>query len=106
MPGVLIEAGIAGLPAVAFNVGGIGEVISDGLTGLLAPAGDVAGLTAGVVRLAKDRALRSSMGTAASTRCGSLFDMRKVASQYEQLLLSLLAGERRNRPAPESRQAG
>jgi glycosyltransferase involved in cell wall biosynthesis len=106
MPGVLIEAGIAGLPAVAFNVGGVGEVISDGVTGYLVRPGDAVGLTSEISRLARDSALRAAVGSAASARCRDLFDMRKVASEYEQLFIALSAGRQSRRSARESRQSG
>jgi len=90
MPAVLMEAGLAGLPAVAFCVGGVGEVVTDQVTGLLAPSGDYPGLWQGVTALARDPQRRSAMGQAARQRCLGLFDIRKVAGEYEELFVSLL----------------
>jgi glycosyltransferase involved in cell wall biosynthesis len=106
MPGVLIEAGMAGLPSVSFNVGGVAEVISDGQTGLLVAPDDLPGMVTAVSRLMRGPALRASMGAAAATKCRSQFDMREVAGQYEQLLIALTA-QGRSVPVPgESRQSG
>lgn len=44
LPNVVLEAHAMGRPVVAFDVGGVGEVIRDGETGWLVQAGDVAGL--------------------------------------------------------------
>ena len=44
MPNVVLEAQALGVPAVAFDVGGMREVIEHGRTGMLAPAGDEAAL--------------------------------------------------------------
>jgi len=41
---VLLEAGLAGLPVSAANVGGIPEIVKDGETGMLFPSGDVTAL--------------------------------------------------------------
>ncbi len=94
MPAVLIEAGLAGLPAVAFDVGGVGEVVADGVTGLLAPPGDRAGFQQALAALAGDPRRRAAMGQAARKRCGELFDMRKVAEAYDDLLVGLLSSGR------------
>jgi glycosyltransferase involved in cell wall biosynthesis len=90
MPAVLMEAGLAGLPAVAFGVGGVGEVVADQVTGLLVPPGDYPGFWEGVTALARDPQRRAAMGQAARHRCQGLFDIRKVAGEYEDLFVSLL----------------
>ncbi len=48
---VLIEAGYAALPCIASRVGGIPEIIEDGVTGILFPRGDVQALTAALTTL-------------------------------------------------------
>ncbi len=62
---VFIEAMCFGKPVVAFDVGGAREIVADGDTGLLAPAGDGAALAACVLRLATDPALRVRLGARA-----------------------------------------
>lgn len=54
---VVIEAFCRGRPVVATSVGGIRDLVEDGVNGLLVPAGDTAALAAALVRLLTDRAL-------------------------------------------------
>lgn len=61
MPVSLIEAGLAGVPVVATNVGSVGEVVQDGVTGLLGPC-DADELAVRVARLLVDEPLRREMG--------------------------------------------
>lgn len=67
---VLTEAMAAGLPVVATRVGGIPEVVEDGVTGLLVPPGDVDALADAVERLVADPALRHRMADQARARSG------------------------------------
>ncbi|HLV35478.1 MAG TPA: glycosyltransferase family 1 protein [Spirillospora sp.] len=62
---VVVEAMAAGLPVVASQVGGVPDVIEVGRTGYVFEPGDVAGLVAGVRRIARDRACIEQMGRAA-----------------------------------------
>ncbi|HWH07144.1 MAG TPA: glycosyltransferase family 4 protein [Candidatus Paceibacterota bacterium] len=61
---VLLEAGLARLPVIASDVGGIPEVIQDNKTGLLFPSGDAATLAALLERSITDEELRAKMGQA------------------------------------------
>ncbi|MFZ5869427.1 MAG: glycosyltransferase family 4 protein [Actinomycetota bacterium] len=67
---VLTEAMAAGLPVVATRVGGIPEVVEDGVTGLLVPPGDVEALADAVEKLVADPALRHRMADQARARSG------------------------------------
>ncbi|MGB3391229.1 MAG: glycosyltransferase [Pseudaminobacter sp.] len=60
-----LEAQAAGLPVVAQHVAGVPEVVRDGITGLLTPAGDVAAFAAAIARLLTDDAERQWMAEAA-----------------------------------------
>lgn len=57
---VLHEAGLAGLPVVATNVGGIPEIIESGVSGLLVPADDVNALKEALIRILDDQTLRQN----------------------------------------------
>jgi glycosyltransferase involved in cell wall biosynthesis len=94
MPGVLIEAGLAGIGAVATDVGGVGEVVVDGVTGALVPGADPAAgpsaLAAGLGE-ALDRALprAADLGRAARRHCLAAFEIGPVADRWADLLRSL-----------------
>jgi glycosyltransferase involved in cell wall biosynthesis len=83
MPGVLIEAGLAGVAAVATDVGGVGQIVRDGETGVLVPRGDVAALTDGVRR---GLAAAPDLGRAARRRCLAEFEIGPVADRWVALL--------------------
>lgn len=73
MPNVILEAIAAGLPVIAPDVGGIGEIIVDGESGILLPAlpGEeeiAAAYAEAIVRLANDAALRARLAAAALRR--------------------------------------
>ncbi|MGY1739531.1 MULTISPECIES: glycosyltransferase family 4 protein [unclassified Blastococcus] len=83
LPGVLIEAGMAGLPVVASDVGFVREVVLDGVSGFLVPPGDPAA-TAAAVECA--RARREALGAAGRRYCLDRFEMEKVVDAWESLL--------------------
>ncbi|HEY8744840.1 MAG TPA: glycosyltransferase family 4 protein [Chloroflexota bacterium] len=60
-----LEAAAAGKPVVSSRVGGIPEIVEDGVTGLLVPPGDDAALAQALNRLREDAPLRQSMGSTA-----------------------------------------
>lgn len=61
---VLLEAGHAGLPVVASNVGGIPEIIEDGKTGILVQSRDSKGLAEAIKKIIDSPTMRTSLGTA------------------------------------------
>ncbi len=63
----LLEAMAAGCPVIASAAGGTPELVDDGRTGLLFPAGDASALAAGIRRLVADPGLRDGLGHAAAT---------------------------------------
>jgi glycosyltransferase involved in cell wall biosynthesis len=86
MPGVLIEAGLSGVPAVATDVGGVSEIVRDGETGVLVAPGDVAALAAGLRRAL---AGREAMGAAARHHCLAHFEIEPVATRWADLAATL-----------------
>ncbi len=63
---VLTEAFAAGTPVVASDIPGYGEVVTDGLDGVLVPRGDAQALAAALLELARDPQRREAMSRAAS----------------------------------------
>jgi glycosyltransferase involved in cell wall biosynthesis len=94
MPGVLIEAGFAALPVAAYSIAGVPEVVVDGVTGLLAPAGNVDHLSRQVLRLVDDVERRKTLGSAARERAFATFEMGVIAPRYAALYQQLLSGPR------------
>jgi glycosyltransferase involved in cell wall biosynthesis len=82
---VLIEAGLAGVPAVATDVGFVAEVVVHDETGLLVPSADPA-----LVRDALVEACASAprLGAAARRRCLARFDLAEIGARWDELLSS------------------
>lgn len=88
MPVTLVEAALAGLPAVTTDVGSAGEVVFDGVTGSVVPT-DVESLTAAVAGLLADDELRRRQGTAARARAGELFSVQRMVQAHRDLYADL-----------------
>jgi glycosyltransferase involved in cell wall biosynthesis len=90
----LLEAMARGLPAVATRVGGNGEVVADGTTGMLVPAGDADALAGAIERLHDDPALAQRLGVAGRRRVERHFDVRQMVAEYETLYRRAIDGRR------------
>lgn len=77
MPVSLMEAAACGVPAVATRVGGVPELIDDGVTGILVDPGNVLELAAAMTRLLVDRDLAARYGQAARKRAMELFSSER-----------------------------
>ncbi len=86
---VLVEAMAAGVPPVAFAVGGVSEVVEHEQQGLLVPAGDVEAMAGAVARLLEDDGLRVWMGEAGRKRA-RLFSIERhverICGIYREVL--------------------
>lgn len=101
MPMSLIEAGLAGVPAVATRVGSVAEVVRDGRTGLLAST-EIAELTRCTVELLRDPARRQAMGRAARSHCAERFHGDRLVADTDRLYTAI-ARERGWWPLPARR---
>ena len=86
LPAAILEAGAAGVPTVAYSVGGVAEAVRDGVTGILARPGDLGALVAGVQRLDADRGLLSEMASAARRHVRENFRIDRAIDEYARLL--------------------
>lgn len=82
-PRSILEAMRAGLPVVASDVGGTGEAVELGVTGLLVPAGDPSSLAAALTELVESPQLRQSMGFASRSTFEVKFCFEAVADRME-----------------------
>jgi glycosyltransferase involved in cell wall biosynthesis len=73
-PRSILEAMRAGLPVIASDVGGVGEAVIDGLTGILVPAGDAPAVARALRRLLTSASDRERMGSAGRQRYRERFE--------------------------------
>lgn len=80
MPNVVAEAMACGLPVAAFRIGGVEDLVTDGVEGVLGTEGDDAGLARAALSLLADPGRLESLGHAARRRAGD-FDRRRIARE-------------------------
>lgn len=88
LPVSLVEAMAAGVPVIASAVGGMPEVIVDGVTGVLIAPGDSASLARHLRSLLLDRNLAARIGTAARDSLRLRFSPERVLPVIEELYAS------------------
>jgi len=84
-PHTVVEALAVGTPVLAMEAGGVGEVVRDGVNGLLAPAGDGEALTAVVRRYFGDASLRERLRSAAASSVAA-YAPERVFGELETML--------------------
>jgi len=87
----ILEAMASGLPVVATDVGGSGELIDAGHTGVLVPAGDDEALAHALLAYARDRERAQSAGVAGRARAERLYGLDSMVARYAALYERLLA---------------
>jgi glycosyltransferase involved in cell wall biosynthesis len=86
----LIEAMALGKPAVVTDVGGLAEVVTDGVEGFRVPSDDPQALAEAIERLLADPSLRAAMGERGVVRARD-FDIRSAVARMESVYEELLA---------------
>jgi glycosyltransferase involved in cell wall biosynthesis len=84
-PYAILEAMAAGVPAVCTNVGGIPEMIDDGITGRLVPPHDPEALATAILWVLSP-IRQSKMGTAARERLINTFPYERFLRQVEEVI--------------------
>jgi glycosyltransferase involved in cell wall biosynthesis len=85
LPVVLMEALASRIPVIATQVAGVSELVVDGVSGLIVPPGDVAGLARAMDRLLGDPDLRARMGEAGRARVEAEHDIQTEAAWLAEL---------------------
>ena len=91
----LLELAAFACPSVSTQVGGIPEVVEDGDSALLVPAGNSEAVALAVERLLEDETLTRRLGEAARTRAVERFCPEKIVPEYEALYRRVLAESKR-----------
>lgn len=101
----VIEAGACETPVVVSNVGGLPEVVEDGVTGIVVPPRDVVATAAAIEQLALKPALRAKMGRAGRERVQRLYDWHENVAQMIEIYREIdVSGAAADLAQPERRQ--
>lgn len=107
LPLAIIEAMMAGLPVLATGVGGVPELVEDGVTGLLVPPRDPEALAWALARLLSDPPVRRRMGAAGREKAVREFRLDRMLEETSRLYKELLGTARRRAgAAPVPRAPG
>lgn len=85
-----LEGMACGVPAICSKVGGVPEVITDGVEGYLVPVGDVNTMAVRALEILTNPDRRAQMGEAARARALNQFCSSKIIPQYESLYRQVL----------------
>lgn len=94
LPRAVIEAMMAGLPVVATRVGGVSELVEDGVTGFLAPRGEPKALAQELQKLLDDESLRQRMGQAGRIKAVQHFTIESMLHSTQAVYNEVLARSR------------
>ena len=86
-----LEAMSCGVPVIASRIGGVPEVITDGLTGVLRDPDDVAGMAEAAIALLTTPARRTAIAAAAAAEVRRRFSDEIIVPQYERYYEEVLA---------------
>ncbi|MET8627771.1 glycosyltransferase family 4 protein [Kitasatospora sp. NPDC004669] len=90
VPGALIEAALAGVPAVATDVGWVREVVRDGATGALVAPGDPLALAEALAKVLACN--RAGLGAAARAHALEHFELGAVVDDWQRLVAEVWTG--------------
>lgn len=89
LPYALLEAMAAGVVPVVTRVGGIPDVVEEGVHGAFVPARDADAIARAIEALARDRALLARMSAACRKRIAGAYSIERVAAGFASLYASL-----------------
>jgi len=81
-----VEGMASSCPVVVTDIGGLPEVVENGVSGFVVPSDDCSAFADRIVALLQDGALRSRIGKAGKARYKDLFQAKRMSNEYWQLL--------------------
>lgn len=97
IPTVILEAMACGLPVVATDVGGVREIVENGVTGLVVPPLDPIAIANATLYLLQNPELLQRMGKKARKRAVEYYDIEACANTHVRAFEAALAHHRRKR---------
>jgi glycosyltransferase involved in cell wall biosynthesis len=91
LPNMAVEAFACGRPCVGFAVGGLPEIVEDGVNGRLARTLEPADLAQAIAWVLGDDTRRLALGRQARRKAEEAFDLRRVARCYADLYREVIA---------------
>ena len=88
----ILEAMASALPVVATDVGGNADLVQDGRSGVMVPAGDVPAMADAILRLVLDPAGARAMGQIGREVVERRFSLGAMVAAYEAVYERLLSG--------------
>jgi glycosyltransferase involved in cell wall biosynthesis len=88
-----IEALASGTPVVATRVGGVPDVVTDGVDGFLVEPGDTEAAAERLAELARDPTLRARMGEAGRANARQRYSVERLVDDVDRLYRELLAAK-------------
>jgi glycosyltransferase involved in cell wall biosynthesis len=94
LPRAVPQALLTGTPVVALDLDGAPEIVHDGQTGLLTPAGDTSALAAAILKMMTDPELAARTASAGRDLAARLFSAEKMVEAIVELYTELLPGRK------------
>jgi glycosyltransferase involved in cell wall biosynthesis len=102
-PMSVLEACASGLPVVATDVGGIQEIVQDGVSGCLVPPRSPSEIARAVISLLDSPGLSQRMGRAAAQRVRALFSLPQCVEEHVRVYTAALKAAPRQSQEPPRR---
>jgi glycosyltransferase involved in cell wall biosynthesis len=102
LPMALIEASACARPVVATDVGGVREVVSDGVSGTLIPPGEITAIADALIDLLQDPERRARMGHSGRVLIQERFDMYNWVRRLADIYADAIASPHANDPQTDA----
>jgi len=91
LPRAILEAMFQGVPPIVTNIGGMPEIVEDGISGIIIPSADSDAMADAIRTLRSDHMLRKRLGIGAKERAVSHFHVDQTATAYKDIFLGATA---------------
>lgn len=103
-PNVILEALSMEVPVVATDVGGVPDIVENGVTGALVPAGDISGIARAIEHTLQDPQWARQTALQGQARVAAQFQFARRVEKVQQLYREVMAGRKGNPLASEDNE--